>query len=45
MLTLNDAELIDIEKIFLDEEIEGAIRFLRTYLDKQEKTILSGERY
>ena len=42
-LTLSDAELMELQRILLDEDSEAALRFLKTYLDKQVKATISGE--
>jgi hypothetical protein len=42
-LTLNDEELMEIQRILLDEDKEEALRFLKTNLDKQIKRVLYGE--
>jgi len=42
-LTLSDEELIEIQRILLDEDAEAALRFLKTYLDKQVKAVVTGE--
>lgn len=41
MLTLNDEELIDVERILLDEDMEGALRFLKKHFDKKVSATLS----
>jgi len=42
-LTLNDGELMELQRILLDEDREAALRFLKTHLDKQVKAVISGE--
>jgi len=42
-LTLSDEELMELQRILLDEDREEALRFLRTYLEKQVKAVISGE--
>ena len=42
-LTLTDAELMELQRILLDEDREEALRFLKTHLDKQVKAVISGE--
>jgi hypothetical protein len=42
-LTLSDEEMIELQRILLDEDREAAIRFLKTHLDKQVKAVISGE--
>ncbi len=42
-LTLSDEELIELQRILLDGDSEGAWKFLKTHLDKQIKAVLSGE--
>jgi len=42
-LTLGDEELMELERILLDEDREAALQFLKTQLDKKIKAIISGE--
>jgi hypothetical protein len=42
-LTLSDEELMELQRILLDEDKEEALRFLKTHLDKKVKTTISGE--
>lgn len=42
-LTLSDKELMEIQRILLDEDKEEALRFLKTHLEKQVKATISGE--
>jgi len=42
-LTLSDEELIELQRILLDEDREEALRFLKTHLEKQVKATISGE--
>ena len=42
-LVLNDEELIELQRILLDEDKEEALQFLKTYLVKQVKAVVSGE--
>ena len=42
-LTLSDEELMELQRILLDEDREAALRFLKTHLDKQAKAALSGQ--
>jgi hypothetical protein len=42
-LILNDEELIELQRILLDEDREAALRFLKVYLEKQVKATFSGE--
>ena len=42
-LTLSDEELIELQRILLDEEKEASFRFLKAHLDKQVKATISGE--
>jgi len=43
ILTLSDEELMELQRILLDEDREAALRFLKTHLDKQVKAAISGE--
>jgi hypothetical protein len=42
-LTLSDEEPMELQRILLDEDAEAALRFLKIHLDKQVKTVISGE--
>jgi len=42
-LTLSDEELMELQRILLDEDKEEALRFLKTHLEKQVKRTISGE--
>ena len=42
-LTLSDEELMELERIMLDDDSKAALRFLKTHLDKQIKAVISGE--
>lgn len=42
-LTLSDEELMELERILLDEDREAALRFLKKHLDKKVREIISGE--
>ena len=42
-LTLSDEELMELQRILLDEDKEAALRFLKTYLNKRVKAVISGE--
>ena len=42
-LIFNDEELMELQRILLDEDAEAALRFLKIHLDKQVKTVISGE--
>ena len=42
-LTLTDEELIELQRILLDEDQEGALRFLRERLKDKVKTAIAGE--
>jgi hypothetical protein len=42
-LTLSDEELMELQRILLDEDREEALRFLKIHLDKQVKAVISGE--
>jgi hypothetical protein len=41
-LTLSDEELMELQRILLDEDKEEALRFLKTHLEKQVRGVLSG---
>jgi arginine decarboxylase-like protein len=42
-LTLSDEELMELQRILLDEDRKAALQFLKTHLGKQVKTVISGE--
>jgi hypothetical protein len=42
-LTLSDEELMELQRILLDEDREASLQFLRTYLDKKVRAAISGE--
>jgi hypothetical protein len=42
-VTLNQEELYALQRILLDEDHEGALRFLKSYLDKAVKTAVFGQ--
>ena len=42
-LILSDEELMELQRILLDEDREAALQFLQTYLEKQVKATISGE--
>jgi hypothetical protein len=43
VLSLSDEELFELERIMLDDDSQGALRFLKTSLGKQVKAAISGE--
>jgi hypothetical protein len=42
-LTLSDEELMELQRIMLDEDREAALQFLKKHLYKQVKAVISGE--
>jgi hypothetical protein len=42
-ITLSDEELMELQRILLDEDREAALRFLKLHLAKQVKATVSGE--
>lgn len=42
-LLLNDEELMELQRILLDEDKEEALRFLKTHMEKQVNATISGE--
>ena len=40
---MTDEELVELERILLDEDREEALRFLKTHLEKQVKATILGE--
>jgi len=41
--TLNDEELMELQRILLDSDREAALRFLKSHLDKKVRVAISGE--
>jgi hypothetical protein len=42
-LTLSDEELIELQRILLDDDVGAALQFLKKHLDKQIKATISGK--
>jgi hypothetical protein len=42
-LILSDEELMELQRILLDEDREAALQFLKHHLEKQVKATISGE--
>jgi len=42
-LTLSDEELMELQRILLDEDREETMRFLKKYLDKKVRETISGK--
>ena len=42
-LTLSGEELIELQRILLDDDREAALRFLKSHLDKKVQAAISGE--
>ena len=42
-LVLSDEQLIELYRILLDDDREGALKFLRKRLEREVKAIISGE--
>jgi hypothetical protein len=42
-LVFNDEDLMELQRILLDEDKEAALRFLKAYLEKQVTATISGE--
>ncbi|MBU2008873.1 MAG: hypothetical protein KJ624_03335 [Chloroflexi bacterium] len=43
IVTLSDEELMELERILLDDDGEHALRFLKSHLAKKVKATISGE--
>ncbi|MCI0469815.1 MAG: hypothetical protein L0Y62_07115 [Nitrospirae bacterium] len=43
ILTLSDEDLMELQRILLDEDNEKALLFLKIHLEKQIKAVISGE--
>ena len=43
VLTFSDEELFDVERIMLDSDSAGALKFLRKHLERKVKAAVSGE--
>jgi hypothetical protein len=42
-LTLTQEELFTLQRILLDEDCDGALKFLKLHLDKKVKAVIFGE--
>jgi len=42
-MTLSDEELMELQRILLDEDKEAALHFLKSHLGKKVKATISGE--
>jgi hypothetical protein len=42
-LTLSDEDLMELQRILLDDDSTAALRFLKKHLYKQVKAVISGE--
>jgi len=42
-LTLSDEELMELQRILLDEDREAALHFLKNHLEKQVKAVVTEE--
>ena len=43
VLTFSDEELFDLERIMLDSDGAGALKFLKRHLEHEVKTAITGE--
>jgi len=43
VLTFSDEELFDLERIMLDSDSAGALKFLKKHLEREVKAAVSGE--
>jgi len=43
ILTFSDEELFELERIMLDDDSEGALKFLKKRLEREVKAAVSGE--
>ncbi len=43
ILTLSNEELMELQRIMLDDDSEAALHFLKAHLDKKVKGIISGD--
>ena len=43
VLSLSDEELIELERIMLDNDREGALKALKKHLEREVKAAISGE--
>ena len=43
VLSLSDEELIELERIMLDNDSEGALKVLKKHLEREVKAAISGE--
>jgi hypothetical protein len=42
-ITLSDEELMELQRILLDEDREEALRFLKKHLNKKVQEVISGK--
>ena len=42
VLSLSDEELIELERIMLDNDSEGALKVLKKHLEREVKAVISG---
>ncbi|MCR4393263.1 MAG: hypothetical protein NUV31_02705 [Dehalococcoidales bacterium] len=42
-LTLNETELMELERILLDNDREGALQFIKQFLEKEVKALIAGQ--
>ena len=43
ILSLSDEEMIELERIMLDNDSESALKALKTHLEREVKSSISGE--
>jgi hypothetical protein len=42
-ITLSDEELIELERIMIDDDLEGALRFLKRHIGERARGALDGK--
>ena len=43
VLSLSDEDLLEMERVMLDDDSEGALKALKKYLEREVKAAISGE--
>ena len=43
VVSFDEGDLMKLERILLDRDSEGALRFMKAHLDKKVKSAISGE--
>ena len=43
IMTLSDQELIELQRILLDDDMKAALRFLKNHIEKRVSEVISGK--